>query len=255
MNLSNLFKAAVGSATILGCVIAVFSLFTSAEKEAKLALYSESYTFNVPPHYARMTKSMREYESYMSVYEDLEKIIPKKLKHDDQLKISKFISDKTTKLWSGAYKGGLDSFNGYTYSRIYSTGSLVAKSPILDLPKQAITFVRYPDDSTKEFIGDQRVTLRDLYPDDIVYVWSWYKSSLTPEELNQVRLKHSTGVVTPAYPAQVWGDESKWYAANYKFIKAALFILGYFTLMWFVGFIVDSLSSSNKKESNSESKA
>ena len=249
MTFNNLWKAAIGAFGMLAAVITIYTFATSSGKEAKLSIYTESYPFNVPPHYSKKVKNTRKYESYMDVYNDIERTIPKKLSHKDQLKVSKHISDVITNIWSGVYKNGLNSFKGYTYSRIYSLGSKEATNPVLDLPQEAITFIRYSDNSTEEFIGNQRIKLKNLYPDDVVYVWSWYQSRLSNDEIKQIRLKHSSGVSKPYYPAQIWGENEKWYAENYKLIKATIFILGFFTLMFFIVFIVDA-SSSKKPDSD-----
>lgn len=255
MKLDHLWKAALGAATMLAAIVTIFSFFSKEEKQAYVDVYVRSYTYNVPPHYSHLSKDVREFENYMKVYKEIEKSIPGKMDHQDLVKISKILSDKLDRLWGGVYSEGLSSFNGYSYIRIYSLGSVAAKNPVLDLPIDAITFVRYPDGSTSEHIGDRRIELNDLYNDDLVEIWSWYKSSLSSEEISRIRLKHDTGVSYSKSPNEVWGSKAKWYAENYRLIEPTLLILGFFTLIFFAFFIVDVLFKEDGSDEDKPNKA
>lgn len=241
MTLSHFWKAALGAATMLVAIVTIFSFFNKEDKEAYVDVYARSYTYNVPPHYSALAKDVREFTNYMNVYDEVEKSLSDKLDHQDRIQISKLFSDKINKLWGGIYSEGLSGFNGYSYIRIYNSGTVAAKNPVLDLPKDSITFVRYPDNSTNEHIGNRRIELKDLYNDDLVEIWSWYKSSLSNEDISRIRLKHDTGVSYSKTPKEAWGSKAQWHAENYRLIEPALLILGFFTLIFFVSFIVDTL--------------
>lgn len=234
---------------MLAAIVTVFSFFKKEDKQAYVDVYTRSYTYNVPPNYSELANDVRKLTDYMNVYDEIDKTLPDKLNHQDQIEISKLFSDKINKLWSGIYSEGLSSLDGYSYIKIYSSGSVAAKNPVLDLPKDSITFVRYADNSTSEHIGKRRIELKDLYNSDLVEVWSWYKSSLSDEEISRIRLKHDTGMSYSRTPKEVWGSKAQWYAENHRLIEPALLILGFFTLIFFSSFIVDVLYKEDEPKS------
>ncbi|RIA21437.1 hypothetical protein DFO61_3860 [Ectopseudomonas oleovorans] len=246
MTISNLWKAALGAATMLAAIVTVFSAFKKEDSQAYVDVYTRSYTYNIPPSYSQLANEVHELTDYMNIYDEIEKALPGRLSHQDQLDISKNLSKKINKLWSGAYSDGLSSLDGFSYIKIYSSGSTAAKNPVLDLPKDSITFVRYSDNSTSEHIGERRIKLKDLYNSDLVEVWSWYKSSLNNDETSRIRLKHDTGISYSRTPVEVWGSKAQWYAENHRLIEPALLVLGFFTLIFFSSFIVDALYKGEK---------
>lgn len=241
MKLEKLFTSVVGAASLLAAIVTVYSFISKEEtQKASVEMFTWNEIFNIPPSYSNKATEIRNY-SYMDIYKDIEKTTGEKLRHDELVEVSKAIEQKYDTLWDASFSRGLRYFSGHTYTKLYNNGELKVSGAVLNLPKKAIIFVRYPDGTAEEFINKSRIAIKDLYQDDLVKIWCWFEDSLDENETKQINIKIDSGATYTNSPYIIWDSEQKWFSDNYNLIKTLLVILSFFTLLYFVSFIVDSL--------------
>lgn len=247
MKLDKLFTSVVGAASLLAAIVTVYSFLSNEEvKKASVEMFTWSEVFNIPPSYSNKAKEIRNY-SYMDIYEDIEEKVGDKLRHTELVEVSKIIEQKYDALWDAPFSRGLRHFDGHTYTKLYNNGELKVSGAVLNLPKKAIVFLRYSDGTTEEFINQSRVAIKDLYQDDLVQVWCWYEDALNENETRQINVKIDSGATYTNVPYSIWDPEQKWFAENYVLLQTLLVVLAFFTLLYFVSFIVDSLAETEEK--------